>query len=47
MHHVQGQANGHAGVDRIAAAPQNIESSHGSSRMAGHNNTVCALNKRA
>jgi hypothetical protein len=47
MHNVQGQTNGHASVDCIAAAPQDIESSHGSSRMAGDDNTVRALDERA
>ena len=47
VHHVQSQPNGHASVDRIAAAPQDIEPSHGGSRMAGDDNTVRALNERA
>jgi hypothetical protein len=47
VHHVQGQPNGHAGIDRIAAAPQDIESSHGCSRMAGDHNTVGALDEGA
>jgi hypothetical protein len=47
MHNVQGQTNGHASVDGIAAASQNIEPSHRGSRMAGNNNTVRALDERA
>jgi hypothetical protein len=47
MYHVQGQPNGHASVDGIAAAPQDIESSHGGSRMARDDNTVRALDERA
>jgi hypothetical protein len=47
MHDVLGQTNSHASVDRIAAAPQDIEASHGGSRMAGDDNTVRALDERA
>jgi hypothetical protein len=47
MHNVQGQTDGHTSVDGIATTSQNIESSHGSSRMAGDDNTVRALDERA
>jgi hypothetical protein len=47
VHHVQGETHGHASVDRIAAAPQDIESSHGSSRMTRHDHTIGALDERA
>jgi hypothetical protein len=46
VHNVQGQPNGHASVDRFAAAPLYIVSSLGSCWMAGDDNTVRALDER-
>ena len=47
VHHVQRQANRHARVDGIAAAFQDIETSHRSSGMARDDDAVGALNKGA
>jgi hypothetical protein len=47
VHHIQRQTNRHPGVDGIAPTPQNVEPSHGGSRMAGNDYPVGTLDQRA
>jgi hypothetical protein len=47
MHDVQGQADCHPSINRIAATPEDVEPGHGGSRMAGDDDTIGALDERA
>ena len=40
MHHVQRQANGHSGVNRVATVFQDFQTGHGGTGVAGYNHSV-------